>query len=135
MKRTNDTKIGCLGEVMLELIPATGDAARLGIAGDTYNTAVYLAREDIAVDYITVLGHDGFSDRIRRHMTSYHVGTGRLVTHQTRIPGLYAIETDDHPVHPHDKACDCCFRRGPDWQAPHSTGCGAGNAHRDRGPI
>lgn len=95
MTQKNDTKIGCLGEVMLELIPATGDAARLGIAGDTYNTAVYLARAKIAVDYITVLGHDGFSDRIRRHMTSYHVGTSRLVTHQTRIPGLYAIETDE----------------------------------------
>jgi len=70
MKRTNDTKIGCLGEVMLELIPDTGDAARLGIAGDTYNTAVYLARADIAVDYITVLGHDGFSDRISRRCRS-----------------------------------------------------------------
>lgn len=90
-------RIGCLGEVMLELVPGAGDAATLGVAGDTYNTAVYMAHmlgPDV-VDYITVLGCDGFSDRIRDHMTKFRVGADRIVSHPTRIPGLYAIETDD----------------------------------------
>ena len=89
-------RIGCLGEVMLELIAGEGSNARLGVAGDTYNTAVYLA--DILgpglVDYLTVLGEDGFSARIRAHMALYNIGAERVLTHPTRIPGLYAIETD-----------------------------------------
>ncbi|MCW1950555.1 MAG: sugar kinase [Octadecabacter sp.] len=88
-------KIGCLGEVMLELIPSQTTAAQLGVAGDTYNTAAYLARERSGIEYITVLGKDGFSDRILRHMASYNVGTSRVVTHPVAIPGLYAIETND----------------------------------------
>ncbi|MBC6407494.1 MAG: sugar kinase [Rhodobacteraceae bacterium] len=93
--------IGCLGEVMLELVLKEPPAAMLGVAGlgvagDSYNTAVYLARAAPAhqVDYITVLGRDGFSDRIRAHMRRYGVGSGRLMVHPNRIPGLYAIETD-----------------------------------------
>ena len=90
-------RIGCLGEVMLELVPGAGDDAMLGVAGDTYNTAVYMAHELGAgtVDYITVLGEDGFSQRIMDRMESYQIGTGRILRHPTRIPGLYAIETDE----------------------------------------
>lgn len=88
--------IGCLGEVMLELVPTEGNAALLGVAGDTYNSAVYLARAfpDAQVDYITVLGEDGFSDRILSEMARRGIGQGRVQRHPTRIPGLYAIETD-----------------------------------------
>lgn len=89
--------VGCLGEVMLELIPGAGSDAALGVAGDTYNTAVYLAKvaPEHQVDYVTVLGQDGFSDRILSHMEGYNVGGSRVLRHPTRIPGLYAIETDD----------------------------------------
>ena len=31
---------------------------RQGIAGDSYNTAIYLAREGMQVDYLTRLGDD-----------------------------------------------------------------------------
>ena len=60
-------RIACVGEVMLELsAPASGDV-KLGVAGDTYNTAVYLKRllgRSCEVDYVTALGTDAFSDRI-----------------------------------------------------------------------
>ncbi|MEM8591654.1 MAG: sugar kinase [Pseudomonadota bacterium] len=87
-------RIGCLGEVMLELVVGAGPTAELGVAGDTYNTSVYLAHAGVDVEYITVLGTDGFSDRIRAHMSDYGVGAAKCFTHPTRIPGLYAIETD-----------------------------------------
>lgn len=89
-------RIGCMGEVMLELVPGADDTATLGVAGDTYNTAVYLAHLMGAgrVDYITVLGTDGFSTRIRDRMRSFDVGDSRSLTHPDRMPGLYAIETD-----------------------------------------
>ena len=88
--------IGCLGEVMLELVPGEGAQATLGVAGDTYNTAVYLRHvaPDVPVEYITGLGRDGFSDRILGHMEGFGVGSARVWHHPTRGPGLYAIETD-----------------------------------------
>ncbi len=89
--------IGCLGEVMLELVPGEGSDATLGVAGDTYNTAVYLRHvaPKLAVDYITGIGNDAFSGRILRHMDGYGVGHSRVFRHPTRGAGLYAIETDD----------------------------------------
>jgi 2-dehydro-3-deoxygluconokinase len=88
--------IACLGEVMLELVLGETTQAQLGIAGDTYNTAVYIARDPriTQVDYITGLGDDSFSDRIRAHMHKYNIGDKRVFTHPARGPGLYAIETD-----------------------------------------
>ena len=90
-------QIGCSGEVMLELVMDGSTDARLGVAGDTYNTAVYLARrlDTGAVDYITVLGSDSFSDRILGHMATHGVGNDRILSHTNRMPGLYAIETDE----------------------------------------
>ncbi|MEM6939324.1 MAG: sugar kinase [Pseudomonadota bacterium] len=89
-------RIGCIGEVMLELVPGEGDAATLGVAGDTFNTAVYLARalSGGAVDYLTVLGKDGFSDHIVSRVEGHRVGSGRILRHPTKVPGLYAIKTD-----------------------------------------
>ena len=89
-------RFGCLGEVMLELVLGQDRDAMIGVAGDTYNTAVYLARAlgPGKIDYITCLGADGFSQRIRQHMACYGVGDARVLTHDARIPGLYAIETD-----------------------------------------
>ena len=90
------SKIACMGEVMIELIAGDGNAAQLNVAGDTYNTAVYLAMvaPELSVDYVTVLGQDRFSDRILAHMAKYNVGSDAVARHPTRMPGLYAIETD-----------------------------------------
>lgn len=93
---SSDIAIGCLGEVMLELVPTQGAHATLGVAGDTYNTAVYLRHvaPAMSVDYITGLGTDGFSARILRHMARFGVGRDRVFRHPHRGAGLYAIETD-----------------------------------------
>lgn len=90
------SKVACVGEVMIELIAKEGNTAELNVAGDTYNTAVYLAMvaPELAVDYVTVLGQDTFSDRILDHMAKYNVGRDAVARHPTRMPGLYAIETD-----------------------------------------
>ena len=37
-------RIACVGEVMVELRARPDGTAHIGVAGDTYNTAVYLAR-------------------------------------------------------------------------------------------
>ena len=84
-----------LGEAMIELSGITENSASIGVAGDTFNTAVYLARQDVDVQYVTALGVDQFSDRIRRALTAEHIGTDWIRTIPERIPGLYAISVDD----------------------------------------
>ena len=89
-------RIACIGEVMIELIAGDGNAAQLNVAGDTYNTAAYLksTAPELDVEYVTVLGKDSFSDRIVRDMEARGIGITAVARHPTRMPGLYAIETD-----------------------------------------
>ena len=58
------SRVVAIGEVMIEM--ARGGDGRFGIGcgGDTFNTAVYLARAGIDVAYATALGDDPFSDGI-----------------------------------------------------------------------
>ena len=60
------SRVVCVGEVMIEI--ARGSDGRFGIAcgGDTFNTAVYLARAGIDVAFATALGDDPYSDAHRR---------------------------------------------------------------------
>lgn len=91
--------IACIGEVMIELVMQDETRADLNIAGDTYNTAVYLARllerSETAVSYVTALGTDRFSDRILRHMQSAGLSADCVERRPDRTVGLYAIDTDD----------------------------------------
>lgn len=91
-------KIACIGEVMIELIANPDGSARVGVAGDTYNTAVYLARalrgSDVSVSYITALGTDPYSDRIHTAVQSHGLDTTFVERRAGQMPGLYAIDTD-----------------------------------------
>ena len=86
-------KIAAIGEAMIEM-SITGDQAQLGVAGDTLNTAIYLKRAapQIDVDYITRLGRDGFSERIKSFIADQSLGTSDIETDEDRGPGLYAIK-------------------------------------------
>ncbi len=91
-------RIACIGEVMVELVTDSEGQVQLNVAGDTYNTAIYMARllagGAASVSYITALGLDRFSERIVTHMAAHGVGTGYLERRADRSPGLYAIDTD-----------------------------------------
>ena len=92
-------KIACVGEVMIELAAAQDGTAKLGVAGDTYNTAVYLARDlrraGISVSYVTALGCDSYSDRIIAAMSARGIDAGHTERRPGMMPGLYAIDTDE----------------------------------------
>ena len=66
-----------------------------GYGGDTLNTAVYLARLGVGVDYITALGDDRLSDEMIAGWAAEGVGTERVVRLPGKLPGLYMIQTDD----------------------------------------
>lgn len=83
-----------LGEAMLELSPADGDLWRLRHGGDTLNSAVHMSRLGIGTAFITALGSDDFSQRLRQDWASEGLDTDFVLTHPARTPGLYAISTD-----------------------------------------
>lgn len=87
-------RIVCLGEAMVELSGA-GDEWNVGFGGDTLNTAIHLARAGHDVSYMTALGDDAFSDRLREAWAGEGIDTSLVLTHPTRQAGLYAITTDD----------------------------------------
>ncbi len=88
-------RVACIGECMLELSGADKSAMTLSYGGDTLNTAVYLARLDVEVDYVTALGDDPYSDWMIEQWRNEGVGTDLVVRAKGRVPGFYAIQTDD----------------------------------------
>ena len=87
-------RVACIGECMIELRQAPGGLYSRGFGGDTLNTAVYLARQGIATDYITALGDDTLSDEMIAGWQAEGVGTARVARLKGKLPGLYMIETD-----------------------------------------
>jgi 2-dehydro-3-deoxygluconokinase len=87
-------RVICVGEVMVEL--SRGNDGRYGQAfgGDTFNTAVYLARADIPAAYATALGDDPYSDGLMALASAEGVDCDLIMRMPGRMPGLYMIETD-----------------------------------------
>jgi len=89
------TRVACIGECMIELKQAGAGLYSRGFGGDTLNTAVYLARLGVAVDYITALGDDPLSDEMIAGWQAEGVGTAKVARLTGKLPGLYMIATDD----------------------------------------
>lgn len=89
-------RIACLGEVMVEVARTGGDTARIGVAGDTFNTAVYLSRAlgPGRVAYVTALGTDRQSDRIVHTLQAEELDIANVARLPGLMPGLYMIDTD-----------------------------------------
>lgn len=80
---------------MLELSAgATNGTMQLGFGGDSLNTAVYLARLGVAVEYVSALGDDPYSNRLVQAWQAEGIDTRSVLRIAGRLPGLYAIETD-----------------------------------------
>jgi 2-dehydro-3-deoxygluconokinase len=82
---------------MIEL--ARGGDGRFGIAcgGDTFNTAIYLARAKAEVAYATAIGDDPYSDGIVALAAAEGVASDLILREPGRLPGLYLVDTD--PAH------------------------------------
>jgi 2-dehydro-3-deoxygluconokinase len=87
-------RVACIGECMIELSELDDGRLSRTYGGDTLNTAVYLARLGVAVDYCTVLGDDPFSDAMLEGWRAEGVGTGLVLRLPGRLPGLYLIRRD-----------------------------------------
>lgn len=83
-----------VGEVMVELARGPDGRFALGYGGDTFNTAVYLARLGVDTAYATALGEDPYSEAMLKRATDEGVSTELMLREPGRAPGLYLIETD-----------------------------------------
>jgi len=84
---------------MIELsLDIEGGRADIGYAGDTLNTAIYLNRMlsgPHRVNFVTCVGEDPFSDRLCNFIEGQGVSTESIRRIPERMPGLYAISTDE----------------------------------------
>lgn len=87
------TRVVSIGECMVE----TSDAQAPRFAGDTFNTAWYLAQlaPGWAVDYLTGVGDDAASDDLLAFAAASGVGTQHMTRHTGRSLGNYRIELAD----------------------------------------
>jgi 2-dehydro-3-deoxygluconokinase len=87
-------RVLAIGECMAELAPAAvqGDY-HLGFAGDTFNTAWYLARlrPDMHVSFFTAVGADDISLRMRDAFLASGIGDTFVQTVAGSTVGLYMI--------------------------------------------
>jgi 2-dehydro-3-deoxygluconokinase len=87
-------RIVSIGEVMIEMTRGPDGRFSQACGGDTFNTAVYLARRGLPVAYATALGDDIYSDRILALAAAEGIATDLIMRVPGRLPGLYLIETD-----------------------------------------
>jgi len=90
--------VAAIGECMVELRHRDEQLLELGFAGDSFNTALYMARcnqrERLTVDYVTALGSDPYSEAMLRSWREEGIGTGAVALLPGKLPGLYLIRTD-----------------------------------------
>ncbi len=82
-----------VGECMVELARGADGRFALAYGGDTFNTAVYMARAGLAVAYATAVGDDPYSDGIVALARAEGIDTKLIKRCPGRMPGLYLIET------------------------------------------
>jgi 2-dehydro-3-deoxygluconokinase len=83
-----------IGEVVIEL--SRGQDGRFGLScgGDTFNTAVYLARAGINTAYATALGDDPYSEGLIALATAEGIACDLILRAPGRLPALTIIDTD-----------------------------------------
>ncbi|MDB5647879.1 sugar kinase [Methylobacterium sp.] len=87
-------RVACIGECMVELVEHPDGSLTRAFGGDTLNTALYLARLGVAVDYVTALGDDPWSDAMVEAWAREGIGLQAVARLPGRVPGLYVIRTD-----------------------------------------
>ena len=90
-------RVLAIGEVMAEMAPTDkAGEFRLGFAGDTFNTAWYLAKcvPDVTVPYLTVIGDDTISQNLTAFMRESGIDDSFVQTSTDRTIGLYLIALD-----------------------------------------
>ena len=87
-----------IGEVMAELRQEPEPGFRVGFAGDTFNTAVYCARQlgpSGRVGYCTRIGVDPLSQAFLAAARDEGIDVSQTVCDRERLIGIYTVSTDE----------------------------------------
>jgi 2-dehydro-3-deoxygluconokinase len=84
----------CIGGVTIALQAGEGGTFALHCAGDTFNTAIYLARAGLATSFATALGDDPYSETMVALALAEGVGTDLILRAHGRLPGLTLLTAD-----------------------------------------
>ena len=82
----------CVGEVLIEMARGADGRFALSGGGDTFNTAVYLARAGVDTAFATALGDDPYSDSIMALAAAEGVSANLILRVAGRLPALCLIE-------------------------------------------
>jgi 2-dehydro-3-deoxygluconokinase len=88
------SRVVAVGEVMIELARGGDGRFAIGCAGDTFNTATYLARAGLDVAFATALGDDPYSEGIVALAAAENISRELVLRAPGRLPGLYLIDHD-----------------------------------------
>jgi 2-dehydro-3-deoxygluconokinase len=83
----------CVGEVLIELARGADGRFALSCGGDTFNTAVYLARAGLDVAFATALGDDPYSDSIVALASAEGVSSKLIFRAPGKLPPLCLVES------------------------------------------
>lgn len=83
----------CVGEVLIELRRGGDGRFALSCGGDTFNTAVYLARAGLDVGFATAIGDDPYSDSVLALAAAEGLATNLVLRVPGRLPGLCLMES------------------------------------------
>ena len=84
----------CIGEATIEFARGADGRFALGSGGDTFNTAIYLARANVPVAFASALGDDPFSDTIVSLAETERIATDLILRVPGRLPGLTLGDLD-----------------------------------------
>jgi 2-dehydro-3-deoxygluconokinase len=82
----------CIGEAIVELARGGDGRFALASAGDTFNTAIYLARAGVPVAFATALGDDIYSDAIVSLAQAEGIATDLILRASARLPALALVD-------------------------------------------
>lgn len=91
-------RIAVIGECLVELKDAKAPQLTYGFGGDSFNTAVYMARLGAGlgkfVDYVSAVGNDHFSQEMVAFWQAQNIGTGLTSIISGHAAGLYLVSVD-----------------------------------------
>ncbi|MDB2384116.1 sugar kinase [bacterium] len=109
-----------VGECMIEMSGGDAGAYQMGFAGDTLNTAWYARAglsKDWQVDYLSAIGDDIYSHKMRAFLEANEIGTTHLRQISNKRPGLYMIhqaDGDRHFTYWRDQSAARCLADAPE---------------------
>src|SRR5262245_18016829 len=90
----SETQVVCVGEVIIELARGGDGRRAMGCGGDTFTTAIYLARAGLRTAFATALGDDPYSGGVLALTAAEGVVNDLVVRVPGRLPALCVVESD-----------------------------------------